>query len=145
MLSGYAEGKAMEEAINANKPLAQWGVATSERGGRTAPVEDYLFEGAVMTPLAGDTVDATAAANQLTMRQAQSPLMTVTRPMQGTQPGVPRSGADPRGGVSYTPEQMLGVGLSGQPSLMAMDPRRRALLTQPNGLLGPIDAWRLRV
>ncbi len=102
-ISGIAQGKALQDQLDAMKPKAAWGVATEDRGDRTAPVEDYLFEGAVMPPLAGD--DPTQAANRLAMQQAEAPLMNVARPMLETQPGRPRGSDQPlMQPTSYLPQ-----------------------------------------
>ena len=83
-------------------PKASWGVATEERGGRTGPVDDYLFDDAVMQPLAGDVADPGAAADAMAQRWAQAPLQNVTRPMtmnQIGQPLMPGQPPSPQGGL----------------------------------------------
>lgn len=136
MLTGLAQGKALEEQLEASKPLAAWGVPTGDRGGRTGPVEDYLFEGAEMpqyappTPQASDVGDPTQAANQLAMNQANRPLQSSMGGALMNQPGqpapmpasIPMPTASPQHLAFNIPEQRPG----------------------PTPLMRPIDDWRTR-
>jgi hypothetical protein len=88
MLSGWAQGKAMEDQMKAQNPLAYWGVAT-KKGGRTGPVDDYLFEGAVMQPLAGEAVDPDMAVAELMQEQMGAPQQRAMGGALMTQPGQP--------------------------------------------------------
>lgn len=133
MLQGYAQGKAMEEQMLAGVPEAYWGVATAKKG-RKDPVENYLFEGAVMQPLAGDVADANTAANALYQDQMGRPAAQALGGALMTQPGSP---------VEYNAPDLFGGQASADPNrVMAFDPNN----TDPRSLMqfAPrIDDWRL--
>lgn len=141
---GYAEGKAMEEELKSRIPKAAWGVATEAGGDRQNAVEDYLFEGAVMQPLAGADADATNKANELTMAQARRPQLAIATPMSQSRVGKP-AGPEDFQGVAYNPQQMLNSpGVSQPNALMAQDPRRQATRNSMGFSLMPsLEQWRL--
>lgn len=132
MLQGYGQAKMLEDQ---NKPLAAWGVAT-KKGGRKGGVEDYLFEGAVMQPLAGDVADAGVAANALMQEQMGAPAQRAMGGALMTQPGQPLQFADREAARGLTTNPM---------DLMAYNPNQMKLASgslMPN--LSP-DDWRLKV